>query len=202
MKILSVPIEKIHPWESNPRGIKKEDFVRLKKQIKELGLYKPLVAFLENGRFVILGGNMRIRALKELGFKTVDLSIVTAKSKARRLAYSVSDNDRAGYYEDDRLAELILEAGDGFPVEDFKVDLVEPASIEDLLASFAPAPGEPFEPVRNEEEEDGTVIFTFGEYRARVSRDVYDSFAREYEKRKMKTGDVIFDDVIRAWLRV
>uniref|UniRef100_A0A6M3ISR8 Uncharacterized protein n=1 Tax=viral metagenome TaxID=1070528 RepID=A0A6M3ISR8_9ZZZZ len=30
------PIDKLHNWDKNPRAIKKDDFERLKKQIKEL----------------------------------------------------------------------------------------------------------------------------------------------------------------------
>jgi len=50
MKIIRVPISKCEPWEKNPRGITKKDFDRLKRQIKKLGVYKPLVACEENGK--------------------------------------------------------------------------------------------------------------------------------------------------------
>ena len=72
MELRRVPISEIVPWDKNPRGILKADFERLKRQIKKLGVYKPLVVC-EDGkargkrRFVVLGGNMRIRALQERG---------------------------------------------------------------------------------------------------------------------------------------
>ena len=107
MNIERVPISKVIPWEKNPRGIKAKDFDRLKKQITKLGVYKPLLAYRENGHYVVLGGNMRIRALKELGLQEVDISIIKPKSEAQKIEYALSDNDRVGYYEEDALAELV-----------------------------------------------------------------------------------------------
>ena len=92
MKILKVPINDVEPWEKNPRNIKKYDYERLKKQIQKLGIYKPLIACRENGKYLVLGGNMRIRALKELGYKEVDISLVEAKTEKERIEYSLSDN--------------------------------------------------------------------------------------------------------------
>ena len=48
-------------WEQNPRSIRKEDFERLKKQIQELGQYKPLI-ITKDGE--VIGGNMRLRAYR------------------------------------------------------------------------------------------------------------------------------------------
>ena len=58
------PIDKLQNWDKNPRSIKTQDFVRLKKQIEKLGQYKPLIITNDG---VVLGGNMRLRAYKELG---------------------------------------------------------------------------------------------------------------------------------------
>ena len=84
MNIIRVPISKCEPWEKNPRGITIKDFERLKKQIQELGVYKPLIACQEKGKYIILGGNMRIRALQELGHTEVDISVVEAKTDAEK----------------------------------------------------------------------------------------------------------------------
>jgi ParB-like chromosome segregation protein Spo0J len=63
MNLVRVPIAQVSTWDKNPRGIKTKDFDRLKKQITKLGVYKPLVAVKENGGYVVLGGNMRLKAL-------------------------------------------------------------------------------------------------------------------------------------------
>ncbi|MEM3453408.1 MAG: ParB/RepB/Spo0J family partition protein [Candidatus Hadarchaeum sp.] len=138
MKIIRVPISKCEPWQKNPRGITKEDFERLKKQIQELGVYKPLVACKENGKYIILGGNMRIRALKELGHKEVEISLVEAPSKVEKIKYSLSDNDRAGYYEEELLAELVYPHINEINFDDYKVDIGSSININDLVDKFGP----------------------------------------------------------------
>ena len=139
MKIIKVPIEKCELWDKNPRGITKKDFDRLKKQIKKLGVYKPLVACEENGKYVILGGNMRLRALRELGYKEVELSIVEAKSEKEKIEYSLSDNDRVGYYEEEKLAELIYPELENLDLSQFRVDINRPVSLESIVEQFTPA---------------------------------------------------------------
>jgi len=138
MKIIKVPIEKCELWDKNPRGITKKDFERLKKQIQKLGVYKPLIACQENGKYIILGGNMRLRALQELGYKEVELSIVEAKTEKEKIEYSLSDNDRVGYYEEEKLAELIYPHLDELELEDFKIDIGEAISLKDVAEDFGP----------------------------------------------------------------
>jgi hypothetical protein len=125
VNILKVPIEEVEPWEKNPRGIKTKDYERLKKQIQKLGVYKPLVVCKEGGKYVVLGGNMRIRALKELGFKEVDISVVKTKTEKEKIEYALSDNDRVGYYEEEKLAELVYPHIAEIDLGQFKVDLNE-----------------------------------------------------------------------------
>jgi DNA modification methylase len=131
------PIAKLRNWDKNPRAVKKEDFERLKKQIKELGQYKPLL-ITPDGE--VLGGNMRLRAYKELGITDIWVSVVEPKTEAEKVKYALSDNDRAGYYVEQDLAELIQEYGLEIGLEDYKVDLGEAITLVDLLNRFSPDP--------------------------------------------------------------
>lgn len=121
-------------WDKNPRSIKEKDFLRLKKQIQELGQYKPLI-ITEDG--TVLGGNMRLRAYKELGIADVWVSIVEAPTEADKLKFALSDNDRAGYYDSDLLANLIPDYPE-FAWGDYSVDLKEPINLQDLIDKFTP----------------------------------------------------------------
>ena len=94
-------IKTLHNWNKNPRAIKKEDFERLRNQIKELGQYKPLI-ITSDGE--VLGGNMRLRAYQELGISDIWVSIVEPKTEADKIKIALSDNDRAGYYIEQDLA--------------------------------------------------------------------------------------------------
>lgn len=138
MKIVKVPISTVEAWEKNPRGIKTKDFDRLKKQILKLGIYKPLVAYRENGKYIVLGGNMRIRALKELGIKEVDISVVEAKTEAKRIEYALSDNDRAGFYEEEKLAELVYPEIQNLDLNQYKVDFGEALNLKQVVERYGP----------------------------------------------------------------
>lgn len=92
-------------WENNPRSILKEDYNRLKQQIERLGVYKTLLVNQDN---TVLGGNMRLRAFKELfgDAKEVMCGIVETKDDGEMLEYALSDNDQAGTTDDMKLAEV------------------------------------------------------------------------------------------------
>lgn len=126
-------ISTLHNWEHNPRSMTKDGLARLIKQIKKLGVYKPLL-ITDDG--TVLGGNMRLQALRELGQKQVWVSVVEADTEEKKIEYALSDNDRVGKYEADQLANLI----GNFPdVEwgDFTVDIKEPELVSDLMDKFS-----------------------------------------------------------------
>ncbi len=136
------PISQLKPWDKNPRDIRPADFERLKKQITELGEYKPLIITPIGD---VIGGNMRFRAYQSLGFKECWVSIVSPKNEAEKIKYALSDNDRAGYYLEDELVQLIDQYRDDIGEEDLKmlkVDLRESVSIDALIKSITEASGE------------------------------------------------------------
>src|SRR3990167_9789722 len=93
----------LHEWDKNPRSITTDGFERLKKQIQKLGIYKPLI-ITDDG--TVIGGNMRLKALKELGIEEVWVYIVNAPTDDMKMAFAASDNDRSGFYDEDLLANL------------------------------------------------------------------------------------------------
>lgn len=139
MNLKKVSIDEVISWDKNPRNITKKDFERLKKQITELGMYKPLLAVRENGKYIILGGNMRLEALKALGISEVDLTVVQAKTERDKIKYALSDNDRVGAYDEQALAELIFPHIEEISLEDYKVDLGEPwTDLKLVIERFGP----------------------------------------------------------------
>jgi len=138
MEIKRVPISKVGVWKKNPRNIGIKDFERLKKQILELGVYKPLVCVRESGKYIALGGNMRLRALRELKHREVDISVVKAKTEAVKIKYALSDNDRAGEYDERKLAELVFPHVEEINPEDFKIDVLGSKSLKAVLEDFGP----------------------------------------------------------------
>jgi ParB-like chromosome segregation protein Spo0J len=104
----------LKPWSKNPRTIEKKNLDKLKTHINELGLYKPLIVYLEKDNATILGGNMRYKAIKELHekdttgkFDYVWVSVVNADNDTDKLKYALSDNFSAGEYTREKLMEVV-----------------------------------------------------------------------------------------------
>lgn len=131
MEIKLVEIKTLKEFKDNPRNITPEGMERLKKQIKKLGQYKPLIVTHEG---TILGGNMRYKALLELGIEKVWVSIVKPKDKVQELEYSLSDNDRAGFYDEDLLTKLLPDFN--LDWSEYAVDLTEPLLIKDIFVEL------------------------------------------------------------------
>ena len=87
----------------NPRFIRDDRYKALVKSIEDapemLKLRELLVV--ENGnKFVVIGGNMRLRACKELGMETVPCKVLPADTPVAKLReYAIKDNN--GFGEDD-----------------------------------------------------------------------------------------------------
>lgn len=127
-----VAMKMILPWADNPRHATDEDIARLKKQIDELGVYKPLICAQENGKYVVLGGNMRYRAYRELKHTHAWIVVVKAKTKAQKLKYALSDNDRVGWYDEEMLHSIASAEKVDFTA--FKIDTTLPeVNVSDIL---------------------------------------------------------------------
>lgn len=126
----------LHLWAKNPKIVEEKDLKRLKQQIKELGVYKPLL-ITPDGE--ILGGNQRYKCLVELAkedeqYKEVWVSIVNAWSDEERLKYALSDNEQIGKYTRDKLHEVLtpfLEQPSLF--KDYNLDITDTKSIDKFL---------------------------------------------------------------------
>lgn len=132
------PISSLRNWEKNPRTIDKNGLERLKAQlnrIKELTgeyLYKPLLITPDN---IVIGGNMRLRALKELGEVQVWVNVVNVKNEQEMLEVALSDNDQAGKTEKDLLLELIEQYPE-IKLSDYAVNFDTPTTLEDFMSQF------------------------------------------------------------------
>lgn len=91
----------------NPRFIKDERFAALKKSIQddpEMLNLRELVAYDNNGELVIILGNMRYRAMKELGYKDAPVKVLPTSTDAKKLrAYIQKDNIAFGQNDWDLL---------------------------------------------------------------------------------------------------
>jgi hypothetical protein len=135
---LTWDISKLQNWDKNPREIKEKGFENLKKQLlraKEITgeyLFEPLLI---TPAGIVLGGNMRLRALKALGVKDIWVNIVDPKNEQDMMALALAANDRAGYYSAEDLLGWIEKYPD-FKWGDYSVDLKEPVNLQKLIDHF------------------------------------------------------------------
>ena len=104
MKIQTVQINEIRGNKDNPRIVNKDKYNKLKKSIQDFPQMLNLRPIIVNDDNVILGGNMRYKALVELGYKEVP--VIKAKDLTEKQAqeFIIKDNLSYGDWDFDILA--------------------------------------------------------------------------------------------------
>ena len=133
---ISRSIAEIKTNPKNPRVIKDDKFAKLVKSIKdfpEMLQKRPLVCFTDtDGKLVVLGGNMRLKAAKECGLKELPVIIADDWTEEQRAQFLIKDNVGFGEWNWDELqadwdVQMLEEWGLDIPAA-FKV---EPEAEED-----------------------------------------------------------------------
>lgn len=122
----------------NPRVIRDAKFQTLKKSIEEdpeMTALREILVVEYGDKYVIIGGNMRFRAMQDLGIKEAPCKVIPADTDVEKLkAYTIKDNAGFGEWDWDDLAN---EWGDE-PLSDWGVDVWESeAKEEDYGTEFA-----------------------------------------------------------------
>ena len=101
-------IGQIEGLPKNPRLVKDDKFEKLKKSLTddpEMLELREVIAYDNNGELVVICGNMRLKALKELGVKEVATKILPVNTDVAKLkAYTIKDNVGFGEHDWDMLA--------------------------------------------------------------------------------------------------
>ena len=107
----------------NPRQIRDHRYEKLKKSIEdapEMLQLRELLVYPHGGKLVIIGGNMRYRACKELGYKELPCKVLDAETPVEKLRqYAIKDNENFGEYDWD----LVANEWDTAELEDWGVEL-------------------------------------------------------------------------------
>lgn len=102
-----IQLNSIKVNSDNPRLIKKEKFAKLVASIKDFPKMMELRPIVVDKNMVILGGNMRYRALKEAGFKEIDQSwvkIADGLTEEEKRRFVIEDNVSDGDWDWEKLA--------------------------------------------------------------------------------------------------
>jgi ParB-like chromosome segregation protein Spo0J len=139
---MKVALTKLKNNPKNPRVIRDEKFNKLKKSIEDFPDMlekRPLVVFTDkDGKFVVLGGNMRLKAAKELGIKELPVIVADEWTEEQKAQFLIKDNVNFGEWNHEELANewdviQLQEWGLDLPV---MADYVEPDDLSDKLVQM------------------------------------------------------------------
>ena len=107
MKIETVPIEKIVPYENNPR-INDEAVKYVAESIKQFGFKNPVILSENN---VIIAGHTRVKAAKKLGYTEIPCIYARDLTDEQIKAYRLADNkvSEMSVWDFDKLEEELAE---------------------------------------------------------------------------------------------
>lgn len=139
---ISLELSQLEPNEgqleglpANPREIKTEKLDLLKKNIQQypemLKLRGLLVYPMDNGKYIIIGGNMRYQAMSELGFSNAPCIVIPKDTTVEQMkAYTILDNNQFGKWEWEALAnewdaDLLEDWGIDLPIAESEINMDE-----------------------------------------------------------------------------
>lgn len=133
-----VPLTKLKANPRNPRVLRDEKFAKLKQSIQDFPdmlNYRAIVAVSDtDGKLMVLGGNMRFRAMQELGIKEAPVMLADHWTQEQRDEFVIKDNVGFGEWDWDQLAnewdgEKLAEWGLDAP--GFDIDAITPPELSD-----------------------------------------------------------------------
>jgi ParB-like chromosome segregation protein Spo0J len=102
--IIESKITEIKANPNNPRIIKDDKSKKLVKSIQEFPEMLKLRPIVVNDDMVVLGGNMRLKACKEAGLKTIPIIKASLLTEQQQKEFIVKDNVGYGEWDWDDLA--------------------------------------------------------------------------------------------------
>lgn len=99
-----VPISKVKPNKGNPRFIRDEKFAKLVKSLREFPDMAKLRPIIVNAEMVVLGGNMRLKAMQELKWETVPVIVADNLTPEQQAEFIIKDNVGFGDWDWEMLA--------------------------------------------------------------------------------------------------
>lgn len=101
---MKVKVKDIKPNPNNPRYIRDEKFEKLKQSIKEFPEMLKLRPVVVDDNMMVLGGNMRLKALTDLGIEEVEIIKAKDLTDKQKEEFIIKDNVGFGEWDWDMLA--------------------------------------------------------------------------------------------------
>jgi hypothetical protein len=130
--IKKVKITEVISNPNNPRLIKDDKFKKLVKSIQDFPDMLNVRPIVVNKDMVVLGGNMRLKAIKEAGIKEINVDIVDW-SEDKQKEFIIKDNASFGEWDWSDLANN----WDSEELTDWGVDIIGFSNVQDLGEDFS-----------------------------------------------------------------
>jgi len=130
-----IDIGKLVPDSANPRGHDRKNLDAIKKSLLEFGQVEPLIV--QAGTMMVVGGNGRLQAMRELGIETAWCHVIDmTDAAARRLSITLNRTGELAHWDMGELTKHIQALGDA--------DIDLPGwDANDLLGFMSVAPENP-----------------------------------------------------------
>ena len=130
--IKKVKITEVIANPNNPRLIKDDKFKKLVKSIQEFPDMLNVRPIVVNKDMIVLGGNMRLKAIKEAGIKEINVDIVDWNEQQQK-EFIIKDNASFGEWAWSDLANN----WDSEELTDWGVEIIGFSNVEDLGEGFS-----------------------------------------------------------------
>ena len=157
MELRKVKLNELISPNYNPRKISSDEMHKLKRSITELGYAEPIIVNDVNN--VIISGNQRYKALKDLGTEEIEVIFIHEPVLAREKALNVALNKIDGDWDHDKLKEIIIDVEEvdstltGFEPHEIELMELETEILEDfdLEKEYTP-------PIQKTKKEDREIV--------------------------------------------
>jgi hypothetical protein len=129
--IKKVKITEVIANPNNPRLIKDDKFKKLVKSIQDFPDMLNVRPIVVNKDMVVLGGNMRLKAIKEAGLKEINVDIVDWDEQKQK-EFIIKDNASFGEWDWSDLANN----WDSDELTNWGIDIIGFSNVEDLGEDF------------------------------------------------------------------
>jgi len=102
----NINLSDIIPNEDNPRTILDKSVDSLIKSLQEFPEMSKLREIIVDENMVVIGGNMRLLALKKMGEHNTAAKIVTGLTASQKREFVIKDNSQFGVFDMDMLADI------------------------------------------------------------------------------------------------
>ena len=109
-EIKEVDINLLKPSEYNPRKASDREYQEVKKSLRKFGLRQPIIVNSAENRFnIVIGGHLRLKVAKELGYSEIPVAYVEIENIRDEQELNLRLNNNAGQNDMDLLAQMDID---------------------------------------------------------------------------------------------